>query len=230
MHRLVLSVVLLSACTVESTDAFRSICLTDTTVTATFALCESSSGRTLRDAEISCSAGPDNTLNVSGSASLSVGMSGTDDCISITQSCELPDGLDASQPITVASSSVNGTLFEGACVQSSDAPVDRWSVDTVASACLNGDALTVDFGVCLSSSCDTLVASVCEVTGTADALLVSGEATIDSLSGDLACTDDCNPATATCTLPKDVDTNKGITLVGANKTLFDGDCTSVGLP
>ena len=59
---------------------------------------------------------------------------------------------------------------------------------------------------------------------------MSGEATIDSLSGDIGCTDDCNAATATCALPKDVATNKGVTLVGANKPLFDGDCTSIGLP
>ena len=69
-------------------------------------------------------------------------------------------------------------------------------------ACLSAPAadsdavITVDPGLCLSSSCDTLTASACTVTVDGSVITVSSEFKVLT-EGD-TCTDDCGMPTATC--------------------------------
>jgi hypothetical protein len=77
----------------------------------------------------------------------------------------------------------------------------------VGTACVSGSVdqpheVTVDFGICLSSSCDTLVAASCTVEQSGVDLKVSGKATVTSDAGpDGICTTDCRRAAATCSVP-----------------------------
>src|SRR5690606_10556990 len=74
----------------------------------------------------------------------------------------------------------------------------------VGSACVSGEvdmqhSVEVDFHQCVSSSCDTVVESSCEVTRDGDTLTVTATATIASKGG--TCTLDCGMTTASCETP-----------------------------
>lgn len=71
----------------------------------------------------------------------------------------------------------------------------------VGRACISGAAdephsVEVDFYVCLSSSCDSVVESMCETSLSGTELTISATATISSSSG--ACTADCGQTLVTC--------------------------------
>jgi hypothetical protein len=71
----------------------------------------------------------------------------------------------------------------------------------VGRACVDGAAdephsVEVDFHVCLSSSCDAVVESMCEVTLAGTQLTISATATVSSSGG--ACTADCGQLIVNC--------------------------------
>jgi hypothetical protein len=71
----------------------------------------------------------------------------------------------------------------------------------VGRACVSGAAdephsVEVDFHLCLSSSCDSVVESMCETTLSGTQLTINATATISSSSG--ACTADCGQVLVTC--------------------------------
>ncbi|MCA9569132.1 MAG: hypothetical protein KC656_14890 [Myxococcales bacterium] len=69
--------------------------------------------------------------------------------------------------------------------------------------------LVVDFGVCLSSSCDTLLEATCSGELVGDELVVTATVRYET-DGD-ECTDDCGRARAECRLPTLTDT-EGLTV------------------
>jgi hypothetical protein len=71
----------------------------------------------------------------------------------------------------------------------------------VGRACISGAAdephsVEVDFHVCLSSSCDSVVESMCEASLSGTELTINATATVSSSSG--ACTADCQQLLVTC--------------------------------
>ena len=58
--------------------------------------------------------------------------------------------------------------------------------------------VTVEFDLCLSSSCDTLMESSCEFTRDGDELTLTGLALVESQTKG-ACTSDCGRVSAQCT-------------------------------
>src|SRR5262249_50398140 len=73
--------------------------------------------------------------------------------------------------------------------------------DDVGSVCIDGNAgashsVEVDFGVCLSSSCDTVVESMCDVSVAGTDLTITASATVNRKGG--ACTEDCGALTVDC--------------------------------
>jgi hypothetical protein len=71
----------------------------------------------------------------------------------------------------------------------------------VGRACVDGavdepHTVEVDFHVCLSSSCDSVVESMCEATLSGTELTISATATVSSSSG--ACTADCGQLIVNC--------------------------------
>lgn len=71
----------------------------------------------------------------------------------------------------------------------------------VGRACLSGEpdtahSVEIDFHVCLSSSCDSLVESMCEATLSGSELTITATATVASKHG--ACTADCGQVLVTC--------------------------------
>lgn len=77
----------------------------------------------------------------------------------------------------------------------------------VGTACVSGSVdqphqVKVDFGLCLSSSCDSLVSASCTVEQSGVDLKVSGKATVSRTGGpDTVCTTDCGRVTAACDVP-----------------------------
>lgn len=77
----------------------------------------------------------------------------------------------------------------------------------VGTVCVSGTAdqpheIKVDFGLCLSSSCDQLVEASCTVEQSGVDLKVTGKATIRSEGGpNTVCTTDCGMVSATCSGP-----------------------------
>jgi len=63
--------------------------------------------------------------------------------------------------------------------------------------CWGDEGLTVDFNLCLSSSCDTLAESYCTTSYADNTLTVESYARVESMNG--TCTADCGMPTATCT-------------------------------
>ena len=60
--------------------------------------------------------------------------------------------------------------------------------------------IDVNFGLCLSSSCDQLLRAGCDVTREGTVITVTATAAVES-EGD-TCTDDCGSVTTSCTLGK----------------------------
>lgn len=90
------------------------------------------------------------------------------------------------------------TLALGACTDEVE------HVDT-GRACVRGapeqaHEVSVDFGLCLSSSCDEVVESSCTATLDGDTIVVEASATVRSSSRG-PCTLDCRPAVASCQTP-----------------------------
>jgi hypothetical protein len=77
----------------------------------------------------------------------------------------------------------------------------------VGSACVTGEqdaahTVSVDFGLCLSSSCDELLEASCTTTLDGSTLTVEATATVRSKSGRLvSCTADCGLVTTECQTP-----------------------------
>lgn len=96
------------------------------------------------------------------------------------------------------------TFFAALSLLASTLACDRTTETTyvdVGRACVSGAAdephsVEVDFHVCLSSSCDSVVESMCEATLSGTELTISATATISSSSG--ACTADCGQTLVTC--------------------------------
>jgi hypothetical protein len=90
-----------------------------------------------------------------------------------------------------------------------DKPPTITTVDhaDVGTACVSGSVdqpheIAVDFGLCLSSSCDNLIAASCTVEQSGVDLKVSGKATVTRTGGpDTMCTADCGRVTAKCSVP-----------------------------
>lgn len=95
--------------------------------------------------------------------------------------------------------------------------VDHANVGTacIAAGADGAQAVTVDFGLCMSSSCDELDSASCSVEQTGSDLKVSSKATVTSTGGpNTVCTTDCRTISATCTGP---------TLAAGTYTLVYGD-------
>jgi hypothetical protein len=77
----------------------------------------------------------------------------------------------------------------------------------VGTACVSGSAdqpheVTVDFGLCMSSSCDELVSASCTVERSETELKVSGKASVRRTAGpDTICTTDCRSVATKCSAP-----------------------------
>jgi hypothetical protein len=85
-----------------------------------------------------------------------------------------------------------------ACAQ--DSEFERNYAD-VGEVCLRGQpdaphSVDVDFATCLSSSCDTVVESMCEATLSGNELTITATATVSVRDG--ACTSDCQALQAFC--------------------------------
>ena len=79
---------------------------------------------------------------------------------------------------------------------------DPYVINTLTdegTACVDGTDVTVDFGACLSSSCDTLVSSSCTATLEGSVVTVHAEAVIESHGTE--CTADCGMVVTHCDLP-----------------------------
>ena len=88
-----------------------------------------------------------------------------------------------------------------ACVLGLLACSDDTTYENVGSVCISGDAdaahsVEVDFQVCLSSSCDEVVESTCDVSVSGSDITVTASATVKSKGG--ACTADCGQLTVDC--------------------------------
>lgn len=96
-----------------------------------------------------------------------------------------------------------GLLWLGACSGRDD---ETEHVD-VGGACVSGEQgqphdVAVDFGLCLSSSCDELVEASCTAMLEGTTITVEASATVRTKTGrNVACTADCNSATASCDTP-----------------------------
>ena len=95
--------------------------------------------------------------------------------------------------------------------------VTTTTITDQGTVCLQSDGtLFVDFGTCLSSSCDTLVSQSCTATLDGTTLTVTDAAVIDSQG--TTCTADCGLVQGTCTADT-IDDPIGITvLMGATET------------
>jgi hypothetical protein len=87
-----------------------------------------------------------------------------------------------------------------ACTLACTSTSETTYVDT-GRACITGEAdqphsVEVDFQVCLSSSCDMVVESMCETTLSGTELTINATATISSSGG--ACTADCQLTLVSC--------------------------------
>ena len=76
------------------------------------------------------------------------------------------------------------------------------TLENQGSACISGAAdqahtVQVEFGTCMSSSCDDLKSASCTVELSGTELIVQGKAEISHVQQQ-ACTDDCRRAEATC--------------------------------
>ena len=97
-------------------------------------------------------------------------------------------------------------LLLAGCTAADEDTEDR-DYENVGRACVSGQQdqahqVEVDFGVCLSSSCDELVEASCTTTLDGTTLRVEAMATVRSQTGpNVACTADCGPATTTCDTP-----------------------------
>lgn len=96
-------------------------------------------------------------------------------------------------------------LFALACAPT-DPATETHTTTNEGSVCLEAPVvdtdgvITVDPGLCLSSSCDTLVSGTCTATLDGTTITVSSEFVVESLSGEVTCTTDCGMPTATCTV------------------------------
>lgn len=92
-------------------------------------------------------------------------------------------------------------------------------------ACVDEDAgvVRVDFQLCLSSSCDTLIDASCTATWSNGSLTVQGAATVESQGN--VCTDDCGFVQTSCDLPAEADLTSGVLSYGGVQTdLADAAC------
>lgn len=78
-------------------------------------------------------------------------------------------------------------------------PITTETLTDEGTVCVDGTDVTVDFGACLSSSCDTLVSASCEATLEGSVVTVHAEAVIESQGTE--CTADCGLVVTTCALP-----------------------------
>jgi len=86
-----------------------------------------------------------------------------------------------------------------ACVSPADDDSSVFHACSPAELSTTGElSIMVDFGLCLSSSCETLRRATCEATRDGSVISVTARADVVSDSGD--CTDDCGSATARCDL------------------------------
>lgn len=106
-------------------------------------------------------------------------------------------------------------------------PVITQTLDDVGTVCVDGAEVSVDFGTCLSSSCDTLVSAGCTATLEGTVVTVHAQAVIDSQGK--TCTADCGLVSTTCALP-DLTGLTGVTLTyGASNVPID-TLTCAGTP
>ena len=84
-----------------------------------------------------------------------------------------------------------------------------------------GYRVRVDAGVCLSSSCDEVVDSICTVTIDMGAVIVDSDITIRRTSK-RECTADCRSATAGCVIPPLED--------GTYTLIYGGSIVGLALP
>jgi hypothetical protein len=99
-----------------------------------------------------------------------------------------------------------GLVLVAACSGERGPHEDVDHVD-VGRACVTGEqdaahTVAVDFGLCLSSSCDDLLDATCSTTLEGSTLTVEATATVRSKSGRfVSCTEDCGSVTAECQTP-----------------------------
>ncbi len=117
---------------------------------------------------------------------------------------------------------VAAALVAGGC--SSDLMTTRTTLTNVGSACIQGGEVRVDFGRCLSSSCDTLRDATCSVTLVGAVLQVTASAVVESDTGPGGCTADCGFARTTCKLPASSGAATSLRYAG-NETALPATCT-----
>jgi hypothetical protein len=98
-------------------------------------------------------------------------------------------------------------LFAGGCDR-----VEEQEYTNIASFCASTGnstdpakfnlAVEIDFGICLSSSCDTLIETSCDSEVVGSEIKLSGRALVESKTRG-ACTDDCGSAGSQCNLELD---------------------------
>lgn len=104
-------------------------------------------------------------------------------------------------------------------------PITTQTLTDEGTACVDASTVSVDFGACLSSSCDTLVSASCTATLEGTVVTVHAEAVIDSQGK--TCTADCGLVSTTCALP-DLTGLSGVTFVysGAPVAIELADCSA----
>lgn len=117
---------------------------------------------------------------------------------------------------------VAAALFASGC--SGDLMTTRTVLTNVGVACIQGGEVRVDFGRCLSSSCDTLRDATCGVTLVGAVLEVTASAVVESDTGPGGCTTDCGFARTTCKLPEDTGGATSLRYAG-NETALPATCT-----
>lgn len=85
-------------------------------------------------------------------------------------------------------------MLLSACV--TEPPEQRRDVSNQGTVCLDGAEIKVDFGTCLSSSCNTLVGASCTASIDADTITVTSVGEVVTAGG--SCTNDCRSALTQC--------------------------------
>lgn len=102
--------------------------------------------------------------------------------------------------------------------------VETTTLTDQGSVCLNDDGdVLVDFGTCLSSSCDTLISASCTAELVDGVVVVHAEAVIESEGNE--CTADCGYVQATCEAPLIEDPESVVFSYAGEETALDAECS-----
>lgn len=89
----------------------------------------------------------------------------------------------------------------------------------------NDDTLRVNFGGCLSSSCDTLLEASCAARVSGSTTLVTASALVETLIGQ-ECSSDCVPPIARCPIPDDADRSGDLVYAATTRPFAQSRCAN----